>query len=409
MMKRLAMTLFLFCFAQTALWQVAAQTRNSVSKDDDGVWVWSWSEDGNSLELKVRGDVQFADDYTSVRRMSPGSSLRLKEKRGGVNRRLEIESGSAGMTVSYYVDGQSRPYDAEAKAWFSKVLTEAVVQTGLDAGPRAQRILKDSGVNGLLDEISRLRSDHVKHLYFQELFRSGRLEAGNTPEVLKRASLEIKSDHYLAQVMLALPEQLQANEAVRSAYLEAAGRIGSDHYRAQVISSGLKRSNPSKESLLMALTGAAGISSDHYKTQVLLKVAESSLDDQRVRLAYLEAAAAVQSDHYKTQALLKAAEGPLDGAAAGSAYLKAATSIGSDHYRSQALFAFLGKAKISNDALLATLKAAESMSDHYRAEMLLRLAATHSGDESFRAALVESARTIKSEHYRGRVLSAIFK
>ena len=159
----------------------------------------------------------------------------------------------------------------------------------------------------------------------------------------------------------------------------------------------------------MALTGAAGISSDHYKTQVLLKVAESSLDDQRVRLAYLEAAGAVQSDHYKTQALLKAAEGPLDGAAAGSAYLKAATSIGSDHYRSQALFAFLGKAKISNDALLATLKAAESMSDHYRAEMLLRLAATHNGDESFRAALIESARTIKSEYYRGRVLSAIFK
>ena len=381
-MKRLALTLVFVCFSQMAVWQVAGQTRNSISRDD-GVWVWSWSEDGNSLELTVKGEVQFADDYTSVKQMSPGSSLRLKEKRGGLNRRLEIASSAAGMTFSYSVDGQTRPYDAEAKAWFSKVLTEAVTQTGLDAGPRAQRILKDAGVNGLLDEISRLKSDHVKHLYFQELMRSGRLDARSAPEVLKRASLEIKSDHYLAQVLLALPEQLQADEAVRSAYLEAAARVGSDHYRAQVISAGLKRGNPSKESLLMALHGAAGISSDHYKTQVLLEVAESSLADERIRLAYLEAAAAVQSDHYKTQALLKVAEGSLDGAAVRSSYLKAATSIGSDHYRSQALFAFLGKARISKEALLATLKAAESMSDHYRAEMLLRLAATDSADESF--------------------------
>ena len=158
----------------------------------------------------------------------------------------------------------------------------------------------------------------------------------------------------------------------------------------------------------MALKGAAGISSDHYKTQVLLKVAESSLDE-RIRLAYLEAAGAVQSDHYRTQALLKVAEGSLEGGAVRSAYLKAATTIGSDHYRSQVLFAFLGKGDVSKEALLATLKASESMSDHYRAEMLLRLAATHTGDESFRAALVEAARTIRSDHERGRVLSAIFK
>lgn len=407
-MKRLALTLVFVCFSQAVVWQAAAQTRNSISKED-GVWVWSWSEDGNSLELTVRGDVQFTDDYTNVRRMSPGSSLRLREKRGGLNRRLEIEQGAAGITVSYFVDGQSRPYDAEAKEWFAKVLTEAVVQTGLDAGPRAQRILKDGGVSGLLDEISRLRSDHVKHLYFLELFRSGRLETGNTPEVLRRATREMSSDHYRAQVLLALPEQLQADDAVRSAYLEAAARIGSDHYRAQVITAGLKRGHTSMESLLMALKGAAGISSDHYKTQVLLMVAETSPDDERIRLAYLEAAGAVQSDHYKTQALLKAAEGSLDGEAVRSAYLKAATTIGSDHYRSQALFAFLGKGNVSKEALLATVKAAESMSDHYKAEMLLRLAAAHTGNESFRAALVEAARTIRSDHDRGRVLSEIFK
>jgi hypothetical protein len=60
--------------------------------------------------------------------------------------------------------------------------------------------------------------------------------------------------------------------------------------------------------------------------------------------------------------------------------------------------------------LLAALKAAAGMSsDHYKAQTLLKLAGSRSGDETVRAAVIEAARTIKSDHERGRVLSAIFK
>src|SRR5262245_8730866 len=90
-----------------------------------------------------------------------------------MRRRFEIEAGSGGgLSVSYFVNGQSRPYDADAKAWFARVLDEAVTESGLNAGPRAQKILKERGADGLLDEISRLKSDHVKHLTFKSCSRA---------------------------------------------------------------------------------------------------------------------------------------------------------------------------------------------------------------------------------------------
>ena len=101
-MKLRLIVFFVFTCALAQWWplgQGRTHTRNSTSKDDS-VWTWNWSEDGNSLELSVRGEVEFTDDYTNVKRLAPGSSITIREKRGGVNRRLEVEAGSgAGLIV----------------------------------------------------------------------------------------------------------------------------------------------------------------------------------------------------------------------------------------------------------------------------------------------------------------------
>src|SRR5262245_16682109 len=256
---------------------VQPQNRTSITREDN-VWVWNRVENGKSLEVKVRGEVEFNDDYTEVKRISSGGSLEIRDTRDGVRKRLEIEPGQGGeLIVSYFIDGRNRPYDSEAKAWFAKVLDEAVTQSGLNAGPRAQKILKDRGTSGLLDEISRLQSDHVKNLYFQELFKSGSLDTRAAVRASGIVAREMSSDHYKAEVLGGMPEQVLRDETVRTAFLEASGTIKSDHYRAQIISAGLKSGNPSKDSLLHALKGVRGIDSDHYKTQVLLKVAETNL------------------------------------------------------------------------------------------------------------------------------------
>src|SRR5262249_61449579 len=91
----------------------------------------------------------------------------------------------------------------------------------------------------------------------------------------------ISSDHYKTQVLLKVAESDFDDNAIRSAYVEAAATVGSDHYRAQALSAVLKRGDISKESLRSVLKAASGISSDHYKAQSLLDVAGSSLNDDR--------------------------------------------------------------------------------------------------------------------------------
>src|SRR5262249_47449079 len=187
-----------------------------------------------------------------VKHVANGGYIEIREARGGVRRRLEIEPGpGGGLNVSYFLNGQSRSYDAEAKAWFARVLDEAVTESGLNAGPRAQKILKERGAGALLDEISRFKSDHVKHLYFQELFRNGSLDTRIATRALGIVARQMSSDHYKAQVMARLPENVMREESARIAYLEACGTIRSDHYRAQTFSAVLKSGALSKEALLL--------------------------------------------------------------------------------------------------------------------------------------------------------------
>src|SRR5512145_349908 len=68
------------------------QNRNSISQRGS-VWMWNRDENGISLEMTVRGEVEFNDDYTEVKRIASGGSLEIRETRGGVRRRLEIEPG----------------------------------------------------------------------------------------------------------------------------------------------------------------------------------------------------------------------------------------------------------------------------------------------------------------------------
>jgi hypothetical protein len=453
MLARLMLILFFaFALLQLPVEQVSAkprnetwqQTRNSIS-ERNGVWVWNRSEGGNSLELTIRGEVKFNDDSMEVKSLSSGGWLELKEKRGGVARQIEIKpSRDGGLSISYFVNGQNQPYDAEAKGWLARILTEAVTESGLNSGPRARKILREGGAGGLLDEVSRLKSDHVKQLYVQELYKCGSLDARTAVRLTGIVAREMSSDHYKAQVLTGLPEQLISDAAVRLAYLQTVASIRSDHYRAEALSAVLKPRQPSQEALLLALKGVSGISSDHYKTQVLLKVLASKLADGAVHAAYAEAATTIKSDHYraealsavlkqgqlsqgalaaalraaggmssdhyKAQVLLCVSESSLKDETVRSAFVEAVAAIGSDHYCAEVLAGVVGKGPSSKEALQAALKAAAGISsDHYKAELLLKLVWAGSRDESIRAALVEAARTIKSDQERGRVLSAVFR
>jgi hypothetical protein len=355
--------------------QSAKNVENWTSRDDDR-WSWKWSENGRSLEMTIRGKVEFNDDYTEILSISPGGSFYVKDGRGSAARTLQIVPSGSGLVTTYTVQGQTRQFDADARAWFASLLSEAVRQSGLDAKPRAQRILRQRGLDALLDEVSSLRSDYVKRIYLQEAIANGNLDSSAVRRVLDLAARNLSSDYEKAQTLTKVAESLLADEQSRAAYLEAVRTIKSDYERRRAISALLKQDDLSRDNLLVVLKSAADISSDYEKATLLMKVAERNLDDDELRATYLDTVATIRSDYE----------------------------------RARVLTAILKKENLRKDTLMLALKSAAGInSDYEKARVLIRVAEASSGDEAVRAALIDTARTIRSDYERGRVLNAVFK
>jgi hypothetical protein len=365
--------------AQTAESKSSGTTTRSQSSNtrENNTWNWTHSDNGIKLQVTIRGQVEFEDDYSDIKGISTDDGLiRVTDERGGVTRRFEARVSPDGMKRSYSVNGQSGPLDDEARAWLKKVLNDTVRQGGYDAKPRVRRILAQSGPSGVLSEISTLKGDYVKRVYFYELLDQGNLDAETARKVLRQASREINSDYEKAQLLIKMSGGYLRDDQARDIYIEGVNSINSDYEKGRALSALVKQGNLSRENLLFAIRSAHNISSSYERAQLLIKIASAFPLDDGARAAYLEGISSMDSDYEKGRVL--------------SALLK------KDDLRQENL-------------LFAVRSASTISSDYEKAQLLIKIAAASSGDEAVRKALVDSARSISSEYERGRVLAAVYK
>lgn len=352
-------------------------TTQHIKNKEGNTWNWVHSENGIKLSVTIRGEVEFEEDYSDVRGIkTDDGSVRVLDERGGATRRYEVKVTSEGIKRSYSVNGQSGPVNDEVRAWLKRVLKDTIIQGGYDAKPRVRRILAQSGPGGVLAEISTLKSDYVKRIYFDELLAQGNLDANTSRQALRQAAHEIKSDYEKSELLIKMSSNYVRDDQSREIYLEGVNSIDSSYEKERALSALLKQGNLSQENILFAIRSAHNISSDYERSQLLIKIARAFPLDERARTAYLEGVSSMSSDYEKERVL--------------SALLK--------------------KGDLHKENLLFAIKSASTInSDYEKAELLIKIASASSGDESVRKALVDSARSIKSEYDRGRVLSAVFK
>jgi hypothetical protein len=381
------------------------------SRDGSSNWTWNHSNNGLRIKVHISGKVEFNDDYTEIVSITNGGSLSILEERNGVTRKFEaIPSADGSLKRSYYLQGESRALDSEARAWLSRMLLDTVRQSGYDAKARVQRILKGRGANAVLEEISQIKSDYAKKIYFVELLHSGSLDAGTAQRVIQQATREVSSDYEKAQILTKTGDLFLNNEAIRAAYLDGVDSISSDYEKSRVLQTLLKREDLSQATIEQIIKASSRISSDYEKTRVLMKVASLGGKDEAIYNALLEAAKTVRSDYEKARLLLKAAEVSGNHEGARNAYLEGVRTISSDYEKGRVLQALLKQEGISKETLKRIIQVAGSISsDHETANLLIKIAALSSGDEAIRNALVEASKSIASEHDRGRVLNAVFK
>src|SRR5262249_6812546 len=66
-------------------------------RTEDNEWHWKHSENGIALEVKIRGQIEFAEDYSDITGINDGGSILIIDERGGSTRKFEAKSGAGGI------------------------------------------------------------------------------------------------------------------------------------------------------------------------------------------------------------------------------------------------------------------------------------------------------------------------
>jgi beta-lactamase regulating signal transducer with metallopeptidase domain len=393
-----------------------------------------------SVSITIDGTVEFTDDDTDVKSLSPTGRFRLEDG-GLVSKRVyEVKAdGTGNLTRTYSVGWSTRPMDDEGRAWLARALPQVIRDSGIGAGPRVARILRQGGPQAVLTEIGRIHSDGAKRVYLEQLFSQA---ATLRPSDLKDASRlirSISSDGDKAQVMITVDANYFATD-LRSYLFDAAASISSDGDKRRVLSDIVKKDGGSLETLASAARAARHISSDGDKAEVLIEMATPYRPTGGVDMAYFEAANSISSDgdHARvlskmlawhgddhntlTRTLLSARRISSDGdkarvlkeavasynedAAVRKAFFEAANSISSDGDHQQVLVSLAQKQGIGADTLAGIASSTQRISSAGdKARVLIELAGTNV--EPARDAFFAAANSINSDGDRSRVLMVV--
>lgn len=354
---------------------------------------------GETLRVRLDGDVAFNATESDVARMGRGAVFEIEQRRAGVTRRLRMVPGKSGPIREYKVDGVARTFDADAKAWLSTAIPDIYRISGLQAEARAKRILDRGGAAALLNEIDLLKSDFVRAAYLGQFFVQAQpdqaqiaqayalmraigsdfekrqaldvalarpmLEPGHQAALLSIAAT-IDSDFERAEWLVEAAGKLAVNDASVAEWSRALRGLDSDFERKRALVAMIDDGAPRIEAITTALQSMQGMSSDFEQRSVLEAAAKTGIAMQDKD--YLAAVETMASDFEKREALVALIRGTTPDLARSQNILRSVRGMSSDFERSEVLKA-LASAMPNDVALIEDYRAVtRGMSDFERAQ-----------------------------------------
>jgi len=410
---------------------------------NDSEGEWSYSNNGEKLEVKYSGKFEFTDDDTDLRQLSPGGYLKISDGKWLGRHSVEIRERNGQLERRYYVNASERPYEPEGRAWLQQNLPNFIRNTGIGAPARVARFLK-SGVPAVMGEVGRITSTYVKGIYYRELFKQATLTPEQYRQIMVQASSEMRSSNYeLAQLLIAVADRLPNDETSRAAYFNAAAAIESDYELRRVYSTMLKRGPVSPQILAGILDHSTTIDSSYEMAELLRQIlSQQSLDD-RNRAAFFKVVSKISSDYERHRVLSDAIssqrasdpaliEGALTQAASISssyeaasflievlrqngvegpvrpAFFKVVANVSSNYERGRVLQAVTRKDGVSNETLREVLRATGGMTGYELSQVLQAVARNHTISGDLRDAYMTAADRL-SGYEQSQALAALVR
>lgn len=422
-----------------------AEGVNVRRSSDDDVDEIEWRTPDCEAEARIEGRIRFNGDFTRIASISPGGLFRIETDVDGERRRLEVRPGAGGRLVyDWEIDGDSRPFDAEASAWLQGMLQALLRMTGYAAEERVAWLLEREGVAGVLAEVDRIPSDFVQRRYLTELLEQADPDVEALARVIARAGMRLDSDYELAQLLIQVAEEQPFTEALRQAFITASNSLGSDYERSRVLTAALTKGGLSGPNIVALIDAANDIGSDFEQARLLITIGETYSLAPAVQGAYLRAAAnlgsdfehrrvldallaqdeltavslagildaaqQISSDFELARLLKKSAQLNLTSPEIRRAYLAAASSIDSDFELKGVLVKLIERDDLGEEMLRPILETARAIdSDFELANVLVTIVERYPIQGELRGVFLTTADRISSDHEYGRVASALIR
>ncbi len=291
------------------------------------------SENDWHLEATFRGDIELAEDESSVLTMARHSSLLVREIRGGERRRLELVRGGDGeMETEYWAGGRRQEFGPEERAWLARTLPEIMRLGAYRVEERVGRLLRQGGLEGALAEIPKIRSETSLRRHLVEIVRQGGEEA--VPRAVQLAAKSFDSDHQRRRFLCRLSRGDLEREEVRVALAPALAAMDSSHELRRLLEE-LWEIGPAPELRPILLAAAPGVESDHELSRFLIRVAEETREE--LSPAFFAAAETLDSEFERRRALEEVLLQGHTRETEAAAVLRLGSSLGSDHEKARLL------------------------------------------------------------------------
>ncbi|HLW52565.1 MAG TPA: M56 family metallopeptidase [Candidatus Angelobacter sp.] len=397
--------------AELSVCGARARMQNMSVDSDNGSkhWTVTWSGDDCTVDLRADGEIKFNAEATEVQSISSGGSFSVSIRQGDMLKQVKVTPSAGGLQYVYKVNGQQQPFEGEARTWFSQFLLDLERSTGFSADARVPALLAKGGPNAVLDEIRNLRGDYVRGIYFRKLLEQPNLPGPVVQRVITQAGAEITSDYELARVLMTVGKQYElADEASRTAFLNAAGKLKSDYEHSRVLIELLRRPNISKDLVNVALKSSASISSDYEKSRILLSLMDQKSFEPAQLDFYLKMVDSIHSDYEKSRDLLAPMQRYTLAVDQINRIMSATATISSDYEKSRLLAGLAGKGKFDEGQMSSYLKVVDSMgSDYERSRSLMELMKNNTLSASSVSKALAAVSRENSDYEKSRVINSL--
>lgn len=374
-----------------------------------GKTIYTQSSNGifQDFQLEYRGEIVISDNDEDIKSISSGGYFELRKYTFGNRREIRIRESGGKLIKEYYEGRKEMPWNPDGKEWLADILPEVLRSTGIGAESRVKRIYRKEGVDGVMNELGRIRSDHVKTIYVSALLDVEGLKNDDLEQIVEKISREISSDHYLSQILIKNVDRFMSSEGSAKAYFRGVRELSSDHYASSALRSAIKQRDLSDELLVEVLNASEDINSDHYISTVLAEVLKQDRLNKRVLSQLIETTENMSSDHYKTVVLKRALKEPNLSIESFNSLMNSVTDMSSDHYITEVLKELMDKSgnNLTDEFLQDIIQFTMDMSsDHYIHVILKDLISDYDLSDKAFEELMQTVSEMSSDHYISVIL-----